>query len=76
VFLLSSPHREAVHWHRNAIDAARAAGIGLLVRSSILGTDNATAAEFVSMRGQCDRYLEQTGLPYVILLPPSTTRWL
>ena len=37
VFLLSSPHQDAVAWHRNAIDAARQAGVQLLVRSSILG---------------------------------------
>ena len=39
VFLLSSPHRDAVEWHRNAIDAAHAAGVRLLVRSSIIGAD-------------------------------------
>ena len=30
-------------WHRNAIDAAREAGVQLLVRSSILGADRAVA---------------------------------
>ena len=39
VFLLSSPHRDAVQWHRNAIDAARASGVALVVRSSIIGAD-------------------------------------
>ena len=36
VFLLSSPHPDAVSWHRNAIDAARRTQVQLLVRSSIL----------------------------------------
>ena len=36
VFLLSSPHPDAVQWHRNAIDAARRTEVRLLVRSSIL----------------------------------------
>lgn len=40
VFLLSSPHRDAVRWHSNAIAAARQEGVGLLVRSSILGADH------------------------------------
>jgi uncharacterized protein YbjT (DUF2867 family) len=39
VFLLSSPHPDAVSWHRNAIDAARRTQVQLLVRSSILGAD-------------------------------------
>ena len=39
VFLLSSPHPDAVSWHRNAIDAARRTEVQLLVRSSILGAD-------------------------------------
>jgi uncharacterized protein YbjT (DUF2867 family) len=45
VFLLSSPHRDAVRWHRNAIDAAREAGVALLVRSSILGAGQPSPAE-------------------------------
>jgi uncharacterized protein YbjT (DUF2867 family) len=69
VFLLSSPHRDAVTWHRNAIDVASASGVGLLVRSSILGSDPESPSEFVSAHGRCDRYLEESGLPYAILRP-------
>jgi uncharacterized protein YbjT (DUF2867 family) len=69
VFLLSSPHPDAVSWHRNAIDAARRAGVQLLVRSSILGADRASPAEFVSSHTACDRYLEDSGLPFVIVRP-------
>ena len=69
VFLLSSPHRDAVLWHQNAIDAARAAGVGLLVRSSIIGADKESPAEFIQAHVIGDRYLEQSGLEYVILRP-------
>jgi uncharacterized protein YbjT (DUF2867 family) len=69
VFLLSSPHRNAVSWHRNAIDAAREAGVRLLVRSSILGANKDSPAEFVNAHTICDRYLEQSGLEHVILRP-------
>jgi len=69
VFLLSSPHRDAVTWHRNAIDAARDAGVRLLVRSSIIGADKESPAEFVNAHTVCDRYLEQSGLDYVIVRP-------
>ena len=69
VFLLSSPHPDAVAWHRNAIDAARRTGVQLLVRSSILGADRDTEAEFITAHTASDRYLEDSGLPYVILRP-------
>jgi uncharacterized protein YbjT (DUF2867 family) len=70
VFLLSSPHSDAVRWHRNAIDAARRTDVQLLVRSSILGADrDSPAAEFISAHTDCDRYLAKSGLPYVIVRP-------
>jgi uncharacterized protein YbjT (DUF2867 family) len=69
VFLLSSPHPDAVTWHRNAIDAARRTQVQLLVRSSILGADRESAAEFITAHTASDRYLEGSGLPYVIVRP-------
>lgn len=69
VFLLSSPHRDAFRWHCNAIDAARESGVELLVRSSILGANLESPAEFISAHSECDRYLERSGLDYVIVRP-------
>jgi uncharacterized protein YbjT (DUF2867 family) len=69
VFLLSSPHPGAIGWHRNAIDAARRTQVQLMVRSSILGADRESPAEFISAHTTCDRYLEESGLPYVIVRP-------
>jgi uncharacterized protein YbjT (DUF2867 family) len=69
VFLLSSPHPDAVSWHRHAIDAARRTQVGLLVRSSILGADRESPAEFIGAHTTCDRYLEDSGLPFVIVRP-------
>jgi uncharacterized protein YbjT (DUF2867 family) len=69
VFLLSSPHSQAVSWHRNAIDAARRTQVQLLVRSSILGADRESPAEFINAHTVCDRYLEDSGLPYAIVRP-------
>ena len=69
VFLLSSPHSQAVSWHRNAIDAARRTQVQLLVRSSILGADRESPAEFVNAHTSCDRYLEDSGLPHAIVRP-------
>jgi uncharacterized protein YbjT (DUF2867 family) len=69
VFLLSSPHPDAVSWHRNAIDAARRTEVQLLVRSSIIGADRESPAEFVSAHTTTDRYLEDSGLPFAIVRP-------
>jgi uncharacterized protein YbjT (DUF2867 family) len=69
VFLLSSPHPDAVRWHRNAIDAARRTEVQLLVRSSILGADQDSPAEFISAHTVCDRYLQDSGLPSVVVRP-------
>ena len=69
VFLLSSPHSQAVSWHRNAIDAARRTQVELLVRSSILGADRESPAEFVNAHTVCDRYLGDSGLPHAIVRP-------
>jgi uncharacterized protein YbjT (DUF2867 family) len=69
VFLLSSPHPDAVTWHRNAIDAARRTDVRLLVRSSILGADEESAPEFIGAHHVSDRYLRDSGLPHVIVRP-------
>jgi uncharacterized protein YbjT (DUF2867 family) len=69
VFLLSSPHPNAVRWHRNAIDAARRTEVQLLVRSSILGADQDSPAGFISAHTACDRYLQDSGLASVIVRP-------
>jgi uncharacterized protein YbjT (DUF2867 family) len=69
VFLLSSPHADAVRWHRNAVDAARRTDVRLVVRSSILGADRESPAEFISAHTSCDRYLEDSGIPHVIVRP-------
>jgi uncharacterized protein YbjT (DUF2867 family) len=69
VFLLSSPHPDAASWHRHAIDAARRTDVQLLVRSSILGADRDSPAEFISAHTASDRYLEGSGISYVIVRP-------
>lgn len=69
VFLLSSPHPDVISWNRKAVDAARRTRVQLLVRSSILGAGEESPAEFISSHTACDRYLEDSGLPFVIVRP-------
>ena len=69
VFLLSSAAPAELAWHRNAIEAAARAGVGHLVRSSILGADPASPARFVRDHGQADELLRASGVPFTILRP-------
>jgi uncharacterized protein YbjT (DUF2867 family) len=69
VFLLCGPAENEVELNRKAIDAAKEAGIGLLVRSSILGSDPASEATFVRDHGACDAYLAESGVPHAIVRP-------
>jgi uncharacterized protein YbjT (DUF2867 family) len=69
VFLLSSAAPAELAWHRNAIEAAARAGVGHLVRSSILGADAASSARFISDHGQADELLRASGVSFTILRP-------
>ena len=71
VFLLSSAAPAELAWHRNAIEAAARAGVGHLVRSSILGADPASPARFMRDHGQADELLRASGVSFTILWPPS-----
>ena len=69
MFLLCGPAEQEVQLNRNAIDAAKQAGVRLLVRSSIIGSDPGARATFVRDHGACDSYLAQSGVPHVIVRP-------
>jgi uncharacterized protein YbjT (DUF2867 family) len=68
-FLLCGPTPDEYALNRNAIDAAQSAGVRLLVRSSILGSDPDSPATFVQDHGLSDQYLRDSGLTYTIVRP-------
>jgi uncharacterized protein YbjT (DUF2867 family) len=69
VFLLCGPDENEVELNRNAIDAARDAGVRLLVRSSILASDPKSDATFRGDHGEIDAYLAEAGVPHAIVRP-------
>jgi uncharacterized protein YbjT (DUF2867 family) len=69
LFLLCGPIEDAVELNRNAIDVAAEAGVRLLVRSSIIGSDPKSPATFVRDHGACDEYLHQSGVPHALVRP-------
>ena len=69
LFLLCGPTQDEVEFNQNAIDAAAAAGLSLVVRSSILGADPNSRATFVRDHGISDAALRDSGLPHAIVRP-------
>ena len=69
LFLLCGPTEDEVQLNRNAIDVANRAGVRLLLRSSILGSDPKSSATFVRDNGACDAYLRDSGVPHAVVRP-------
>jgi uncharacterized protein YbjT (DUF2867 family) len=69
LFLLCGPAENEVQLNLGAIDVAKEAGIRLLVRSSILGSDPGSGATFVRDHGLCDDYLRESGVPHAVVRP-------
>ena len=69
VYVLTPPHPSQADWERGARAAARAAGVGLVVKHSLLGADDASPMASARLHRQSERELEESGLPYAILRP-------
>jgi uncharacterized protein YbjT (DUF2867 family) len=69
VFLLCGPTPDEVQLNKNAIDAAKRAGVGLVVRSSILAADPDSSSTFIRDHGECDQHLRSAGIGYAIVRP-------
>jgi uncharacterized protein YbjT (DUF2867 family) len=69
LFLLSPPSPHQAEQERNAIDAAKRTGVGHVVALSVLGSSPDASVPFGRWRGEIDRHLVESGLPYTLLLP-------
>jgi uncharacterized protein YbjT (DUF2867 family) len=69
VVLLSAATPDEVRLNSNVVRVAKGMGVRLVVRSSILGATPSSPARLIADHGQCDRYLEQSRVPFVILRP-------
>jgi NAD(P)H dehydrogenase (quinone) len=69
VFLLCGTAHDEAAWLRNGIDAAARAGVGHVVKSSILGSSSGSPARFIRHHGDSDAHLAAAGVPYTILRP-------
>ena len=69
LFLLCGPTEQEVELNVNAIEVAKEAGVRLLVRSSILGSDPESGATFIRDHGVCDARLRESGIPHAVVRP-------
>jgi uncharacterized protein YbjT (DUF2867 family) len=66
VFLSSGEGPDKVRWEKAVIDAAAAAGIGLVVRASTMGAD-ASSFSSLAWHGELEDALKASGVPWAIL---------
>jgi uncharacterized protein YbjT (DUF2867 family) len=64
-----NPETVELRGNRNLIDAAKAAGVGHFIFTSVLGADPNSPNPFVRGKGETDAYLRASGLTYTILTP-------
>ncbi|CAN5885730.1 SDR family oxidoreductase [soil metagenome] len=69
LFLLFPYQANAVELARNAVQAAQAAGVKHIVRSSGAGADANSLVAIAQMQGTIDQLIEQSGIPYTLLRP-------
>lgn len=72
VFVLSpSFTSEQVVWERNITDAAVRAGVGRIVKHSVIGASPMSQVGFVWQHWESEKYIENCGVPYVFVRPTS-----
>lgn len=71
LFLVAPAHPDMLTFERNAIDAAKAAGVKYVVMISAIGASPEQPAQLGRNHAAAEAYLEQSGLNYTILRPHS-----
>jgi len=69
IFLLTSPAPEMLDLHKRVIDMAVKTGVRKIVRSSAEPASYSDGMPLYEQHAAADKYLEQSGLKYVILRP-------
>lgn len=69
VFLACSNDPRQVEYETGVVDAAKAAGVGRIVKLSALGAEAGSPLAFWDWHGGIEGYLRSSGLPAVVLRP-------
>ncbi|WP_097459101.1 SDR family oxidoreductase [Mangrovitalea sediminis] len=71
LFLLLPLTADKLQWARNAIEAAKAAGVRHIVRSSGAGADPASPYSLLRLNGEIDRLVQASGLSWTLIRPST-----
>ncbi|MGZ3236899.1 MAG: SDR family oxidoreductase [Burkholderiaceae bacterium] len=71
LFLLLPLAETMVSWTKNAVDAAKKAGVKHIVRLSGVGAEPNSPYLILRTHGEADDYVKASGIPYTILQPVS-----
>jgi uncharacterized protein YbjT (DUF2867 family) len=71
LFLVSPPSPRQPEQEQNVIDAAKRAGVGHVVKQTVLGADPDASMAFGRWHGQIEQSLVQSGLAHTLLRPHS-----
>ena len=69
LFLLFPLSPDSFELARNAVDAAKAAGVQHIVRSSGAGAQAGSPVAIADLQGRIDALIEASGIPYTLLRP-------
>lgn len=71
LFLLYPMGEKTIEWNKNAIDAAKIAGVKHIIRSSGKGSDINSTYLMPKVQGTIDKYIIDSGIDYTITQPAS-----
>ncbi|CAM3715930.1 SDR family oxidoreductase [Roseateles saccharophilus] len=69
LFLLFPLTPDSFELARNAVEAAKAAGVKHIVRSSGAGAQTGSSVALADLQGRIDALIEQSGIPFTLLRP-------
>lgn len=69
LFLLFPFTPDSIDMARNAVEAAKAAGVKHIVRSSGAGAEAGSPMAIADLQGRIDALIESSGIPYTLLRP-------
>ena len=71
LFLLYAMGEKMIDWNKNAVDAAKIAGVKHIVRSSGAGADSHADFLMPRVQGTIDDYIKNSGIDYTITRPAA-----
>ena len=71
IFLLSSPDPGSPTLQKNALEAAKKAGVSYIVKMSAVDASPTSKSRFLRLHGEMDATLTKSGVTYTILRPHS-----